>query len=106
MEVIGQGVEPEPVATLAGKRVTAFCGIGNPDAFRRTIEPLCGTVAGFKVFPDHHGYTAADVRELTEWVKTLGADLALTTQKDSVKLRAANLGRDAPPRAADRAGCL
>jgi tetraacyldisaccharide 4'-kinase len=30
--------------------------------------------------------------ELTRWTRDLGAELALTTQKDSVKLRAAALG--------------
>jgi hypothetical protein len=38
------------------------------------------------------------VGELSQWVAATGADLALTTQKDSVKLRIAALGR-APLRA-------
>ncbi len=49
-------------------------------------------VLGFRAFPDHHAYAAADVVDLTAWARSLGADLALTTQKDSVKLRAAALG--------------
>jgi tetraacyldisaccharide 4'-kinase len=32
------------------------------------------------------------VGELAAWARGLGADLALTTQKDLVKLRVANLG--------------
>ncbi|QEH37325.1 Tetraacyldisaccharide 4'-kinase [Aquisphaera giovannonii] len=81
-----------PVADLAGKRVAAFCGIGNPEGFRRTIRPLCGEVVDLRVFPDHHRYDARDVAELTEWARRSGADLALTTQKDSVKLRTSTLG--------------
>lgn len=91
VEIICQGASPEPVETLRCKKVAAFCGIGNPEGFRRTTELLCG-LRGFRTFPDHHGYTAADVAVLTEWVRSLDVDLALTTQKDLVKLRAASLG--------------
>ena len=90
--LIGHGVEPEPVAALRGRTVAAFCGIGNPDGFRRTIERLVGNVSDFRVWPDHHIYTAGDVADLTCWVRSLGVDLALTTQKDLVKLRVASLG--------------
>ncbi len=81
-----------PLDELAGKEVTAFCGIGNPEGFRRTLVPLCRRVIDLRVFPDHHAYAAADVRSLTEWAGKTGANLALTTQKDLVKLRTATLG--------------
>jgi len=71
----------------------AFCGIGNPEGFRRTLTPLCGRVLGFRTFPDHHPYSAVDVADLAAWARGLGADLALTTQKDFVKLRTATLGQ-------------
>jgi tetraacyldisaccharide 4'-kinase len=82
----------EPLEPLAGRSVAAFCGIGNPEGFRRTLLPLCRTLAGFRTWPDHHVYSAADVAEITAWVRGLGADLVLTTQKDLVKLRAQSLG--------------
>ncbi|MGC8638909.1 MAG: tetraacyldisaccharide 4'-kinase [Isosphaeraceae bacterium] len=87
----GEGQE-HPLVELAGKQVAAFCGIGNPEGFRRTLEPLCQHVLDLKVFPDHHSYNAADVHALASWAAGLGANLALTTQKDLVKLRAAPLG--------------
>ncbi len=77
---------------IGGKSVAAFCGIGNPEGFRRTLLELGGDLIGFRVFPDHHPYTAADVRVLEGWVRDSGANLVLTTQKDSVKLRAGSLG--------------
>ncbi len=92
IELIGAGVEPEPLGHLKPLGVAAFCGIGNPDGFRRTVEPLVGSVVGFRVYPDHHAYSARDVADLTTWARGLGADLVLTTQKDLVKLRAARLG--------------
>lgn len=92
VELIGEGIEPETLERLKGRKVAAFCGIGNPDGFERTIKTLCGDVFGFRAFPDHHAYHASDVADLSRWVVGLGADLALTTQKDFVKLRAASLG--------------
>jgi tetraacyldisaccharide 4'-kinase len=90
--LMAPGVDDEPVPSLKEQTVAAFCGIGNPEGFRRTVEPLCGTLLGLRVFPDHFNYKAADVAELARWVRELGADLALTTQKDLVKLRLASLG--------------
>jgi tetraacyldisaccharide 4'-kinase len=81
-----------PLTDLGGIEVAAFCGIGNPEGFRRTLVPRCGNLRGFRTFADHHPYNAADVADLTAWSRGLGADLALTTQKDSVKLRATTLG--------------
>jgi tetraacyldisaccharide 4'-kinase len=83
---------------LSGKSVAAFCGIGNPEGFRRTLATLGAKLIDFRVFPDHHDYTAADISSLERWVAGSRANLVLTTQKDSVKLRAASLGA-APLRA-------
>jgi tetraacyldisaccharide 4'-kinase len=89
--VRGEG-ETEPAETLAGRAVGAFCGIGNPAAFRRTLESMGATVADFRAYPDHHGYARADVDELTRWAGTLPAGAVVaTTQKDWVKLRVSEL---------------
>jgi tetraacyldisaccharide 4'-kinase len=77
---------------IAGKSVAAFCGIGNPEGFRRTLLPLCAELVDFRVFADHHPYSAADVGSLESWARECGANLVLTTQKDLVKLRASVLG--------------
>jgi tetraacyldisaccharide 4'-kinase len=80
------------LGTLAGAVVGAFCGIGNPDAFRQTLVSAGATVADTRTFPDHHAYTAADVESLTRWAETLPKDAILaTTQKDWVKLRVGEL---------------
>jgi len=86
--------EHRPVANeLSGAMVGAFCGIGNPEAFRRTLELLGAAVAEFRTFPDHHAYTREDVDDLRSWAGRLppGAAIA-TTQKDWVKLRVDELG--------------
>jgi len=81
-----------PLDGLAASRIAAFCGLGNPEGFRRTVEGLCGEIADFRRFPDHHPYTAGDVDDLARWADGLGVNLVLTTQKDLVKLRASTLG--------------
>lgn len=82
----------EPVETLAGVPVFGFCGIGNPSAFRYTLERLGATVVDFRSFPDHHCYTTADVDNLTRWAESLPPHgVVATTQKDWVKLRIENL---------------
>ncbi len=89
--VRGEG-EAEPVEMLAGRPVGAFCGIGNPAAFRRTLESLQAKVTEFRAFPDHHGYSRADMDELNRWANQLPADAIIaTTQKDWVKLRVNSL---------------
>ena len=92
-DLMVDGGDPEPFDRLSDAKVAAFCGIGNPEGFRRTLETLRVSMVGFRAFPDHHGYGAADVADLGRWAETIGADLLLTTQKDSVKLRAPALGR-------------
>ncbi|HET6572622.1 MAG TPA: tetraacyldisaccharide 4'-kinase [Fimbriiglobus sp.] len=80
------------VTELNGKPVGAFCGIGNPEAFRRTLAALGAEVVAFRSFPDHHPFTRADVDALKTWAAGLPADAVITTtQKDFVKLRLPDL---------------
>lgn len=82
----------EPVASLAGCRVAAFCGIGNPLGFRKTLERMGTDVRAMREYSDHHAYTKSDVAELRCWAAAADVDLALTTQKDLVKLQIEDLG--------------
>ncbi len=77
---------------MTGKSVAAFCGLGNPGAFRRTLTDLGANVCDFRTYPDHHPYSRDDVEELRRWARGQPADaLVLTTQKDLVKLRLPDL---------------
>ncbi len=71
---------------LKGKKVFAFCGIGNPDAFLNTIKNLGAELSGSKIYDDHYHYTDACLSEISERAEELGADLILTTQKDWTKV--------------------
>ncbi|MBX6311774.1 MAG: tetraacyldisaccharide 4'-kinase [Isosphaeraceae bacterium] len=80
------------IAQLPTRRIAAFCGIGNPEGFRRTLLQIGVEPVGFRTFPDHHAYNSTDVSALARWASDLRADLLLTTQKDFVKLRVDALG--------------
>jgi tetraacyldisaccharide 4'-kinase len=78
---------------LRERPVAAFCGIGNPGAFRRTLADLGAPPGDFRTYADHHAYGRADVEALRAWGRAQppGA-LLLTTQKDLVKLPVTQLG--------------
>jgi tetraacyldisaccharide 4'-kinase len=97
-DLIDERVESAPMTDLVGRSILAFCGIGNPHAFARTLSDAGANVIEFVEFADHHDYRREDVEGLIARVERSGADLALTTQKDLVKLRIGSLGR-APLRA-------
>jgi len=75
-----------PLKTLEGRRLFGFAGIGNPAPFRGLLEEPPHQLVGFTSFPDHHPYSADDVAKLSQQAATSGADLAVTTLKDLVKL--------------------
>jgi tetraacyldisaccharide 4'-kinase len=86
------GEQESGLGQLKERQVAAFCGLGNPEAFRRTLIGLGAIVGGFRIYPDHHAYTREDVEELRRWANGQPDDaLMLTTQKDLVKLRLTEL---------------
>ena len=64
------------VAEMAGLKLAAMCGIGNPARFFSTLKAL-GLVFSEHPLHDHHHYAVSDLPE---------ADLILVTEKDAVKL--------------------
>ncbi len=67
--------------------IAAFCGIGNPQGFRQTLEDRGLPVeARFRTFADHHHYGESDLESLGEWVGKEQAAGIFTTQKDLVKI--------------------
>lgn len=71
---------------LRGKRVLAFCGIGNPEGFRETIWELSCDLIELALFNDHHHYSPKDLSYLAERAEMLKPDAILTTLKDLVKI--------------------
>jgi tetraacyldisaccharide 4'-kinase len=71
-----------PLAKLKAKKVFAFCGIANPDAFLSTISSLGAKLVGTKIFNDHHDYTTKDISDICREATQSGAEMILTTEKD------------------------
>jgi tetraacyldisaccharide 4'-kinase len=86
------GSAPTPLIALHGKRVVGFAGIGNPEAFLLTLRRLGLDVEEFHPFPDHHHYTEADLVFLADRAQAVDAAALVMTQKDAVKIPAADLG--------------
>ena len=83
----------QSVAHLAGRCVVAFCGIGNPDAFRCSLEGLGYRIAAFHRFPDHHVFTRQDIAALEQSLARQPALRAVVcTCKDLVKLDITQIG--------------
>jgi tetraacyldisaccharide 4'-kinase len=61
----------------------AFCGIGQPEAFRRTLQELGLEPTFFEVFPDHHHYTSEEIGALKARAAVL-----VTTEKDLLNVPA------------------
>ena len=71
------GGRPQPLSVLAGQRVHAVAGIGDPERFFTMLRAL-GIAVVPHAFADHHRYVAADFQ--------FGSDLpVLMTEKDAVK---------------------
>jgi tetraacyldisaccharide 4'-kinase len=72
---------------LKGKRIFAFCGIGSPDSFLRTLERCGAVVGGAQIYDDHYHYTEDDVSYLMQKAEQINADIIITTLKDWTKMR-------------------
>ena len=77
--------DPAAVSALAGKRVLAFAGIGDPDKFFATVA-AAGIAAPQQVaFADHHRFSAEEAANLVMQAEHDGLEL-LTTEKDHARM--------------------
>jgi tetraacyldisaccharide 4'-kinase len=65
------------------REIVGVCGLGNPDAFKHTLESINGSLAGFNPFSDHYHFTQSDVDQLS---RRYPSQVILSTSKDMVKL--------------------
>lgn len=84
--------ERQPLEAMSGKRVVAFCGLGNPAGFRATLGKQGLDVATFEEFPDHHAYREDDIHRLDALASQHGADAIVCTMKDLVKVECERIG--------------
>jgi tetraacyldisaccharide 4'-kinase len=76
----------------------AFCGIARPDSFWSMLEAEGLNLRGRLAFPDHHRFTGQDIDAVLSAARRATDDSAgaagfLTTEKDRVRLTAAQVAR-------------
>jgi tetraacyldisaccharide 4'-kinase len=88
--------DAEVVATLRGRPVLAFAGIGDPGKFFATLLAAGVDIRARVPFPDHHRYRRSEALNLIDRAKREGL-VAVATEKDAVRLA----GEDAVKALAD-----
>lgn len=73
-----------------GQQAILLAGIGNPRTFTKEAGARF-TVVDKLIRPDHHAYTAEDLKKLYAKLKKHPRAIILTTEKDAVKLRRARM---------------
>lgn len=79
-----------PLNNLSGKRLLAVCGIGNPNAFVKTLEKHNPAKVELLAFPDHHVYSESDGQQIKHQMEKCEAEWIITTQKDEQKFISLN----------------
>lgn len=81
------GTEHEYHASeLPGEQSMAFCGLGNPQSFWRTLDRLGITPVERLEYSDHHWYSPDELRRMVLLAKEQRVKILLTTEKDAVNL--------------------
>jgi len=73
------------------KNFFAFCGIGSPESFRKTVLSAGCSLKGLKKYSDHYTYKQGDIEDIIKEAKAGNANWVLTTEKDMMRLRGLRL---------------
>lgn len=77
----------QSISLESQKNILAFCGLGNPNGFKATLENIGYKNFPFITFQDHHAYTNQDKERLLNISTMNHSDVWVTTEKDAVKLQ-------------------
>jgi tetraacyldisaccharide 4'-kinase len=80
------------ITDFAGRKVVAFSALGNPSGFERSVSAAGATISGTVRFPDHHVYKDEDMEKVRLALDEHGAEMAVTTEKDAIRLPASDTG--------------
>jgi tetraacyldisaccharide 4'-kinase len=75
-----------PIGEAPFERAGAFCGLGNPQSFRRTLIGLGTMPVEWTEFEDHHKYRPGELVRIAGHARARGATALVTTEKDAVNL--------------------
>ena len=75
---------------LKDKKIVLVSAIGNPRSFEKTVSKLGLKFKKHFIFRDHYLYKDKDLKKINDYCNRNNIDLALTTEKDAVKLKVSN----------------
>ncbi len=84
-------LQAQEISTLEGQRVGIFCGIANPQGFKKTILALGAIPIREMILADHEPIGKKRLHSFFEKCNQLGAKYLVCTEKDAVKLPAFGL---------------
>ena len=90
------GATPRP-CDAGFRRVAAFCGLGSPRGFFRTLDELGLEIVFQWTFGDHHRYRQQELRRLARRAAAAGAEVLVTTEKDVMNLAGVEVSRAIAP---------
>ncbi len=79
--------EKSELSILKGKKVACFSAIAAPESFERFLRELGAKLVFRKRFLDHHRFTDSEMDAVFTQAKEAGAEMVVTTEKDSVRIR-------------------
>ncbi len=82
----------QALQSLSEKRVVAFAGLAKPADFFSALSDCNVELVDVRPLQDHCPYDEKQVVDLCRWLKSVSADVAITTEKDFVKLVDKELG--------------
>ena len=71
--------------SLKGQSCMAFCGIGNPESFRTTLNEVGLHITNFMKYADHYKYSIEDLKKIEKEYLASESNIIITTEKDAVK---------------------
>ena len=81
-----QTVKEQEEASLMGRKVGIFCGIGMPHKFRQTVQGMGGEIVAELFSGDHRLFSEEAFHAFAEKCASLGAEFLVCTEKDRVKI--------------------
>lgn len=80
-----------PLEWAKGREFYAFCGIGNPQSFGKTLASTGAKIKSLRTFRDHYRFSPDDMKTIAADAKKTGAAWIVTTEKDIMRLRGFDL---------------
>lgn len=88
---MGHMGETMPLKWASGKNFFAFCGLGNPDSFKKTLLSTGCILKGLKTYRDHYRYGQKDIDDILEEAQKNDAEWIVTSEKDMARLKELNM---------------